>query len=154
MGKLRSEGWSRLTEILKENGEDWLVGQLVTRVADGEEPWAIAKTLGVPYVCVKKWAEENAVDLIALGRRARADVLVGEAVRHVDEAQIEDVALARLKAETKLKVAAKLDRVAYGEGGMVGGGGGMSVTIVIGDVIPAEVVPEIDGEVIEGEVVV
>lgn len=143
MADLVSNGWAKLDAIVSQNGKDWLRETLVTRVAEGESPNEIARSFGLPYVVIRKWIEENAADLVGLARRAHADILVSEALKHIDEAQIEDVAVARLKAETKLKIAGKMDRGTWGEGGSVGGGFG-GVTIVIGDVVP-------DGVVIEGE---
>ena len=145
--RLATLGYAKLTARIDECGKDNVVADIVTRMAEGDQPQEIARSYGIPYICLKGFLEENAVDYVGLARRAHADVLVAEALRHVDEAQIEDVAVARLKAETKLKIAGK-QSVEWGDKSVAGGGGGMgNITIVIGTV-------DVPGRAIEGEVVV
>ena len=141
-----NNGKAKLELIEKKEGKDWLSWHIAARISVGEQPLEIARSLGVSYIDVKRWVEENCLDLVNMAKRAHADVLVGDVLRHVDEAQPEDVAVARLKAETKLKVASKLDKQSWGDGNSVGGGFG-GITIVIGDVVKEEKV--IEGEVVE-----
>ena len=142
--KLATLGYAKLTARIDECGKDNVVADIVTRMAEGDQPQEIARSYGIPYICLKGFLEENAVDYVGLAKRAHADVLVAQALRHVEDAQIEDVAVARLKAETKLKIAGK-QSMEWGDKGMTNGGGFGGITIVIGDVVPPT-------RAIEGEV--
>lgn len=113
--KLTRAGYERLDIIIAEQGEDWLHNQIVTRVCDGVDPKEIARSLGVHYICVKRWMEDNCGDDIALALRARADCLEFDATQAVDDADPDSVAVARLKADHYMKLAGKLDRAKFGD---------------------------------------
>ncbi len=142
MGKLTRLGYTLLDELIADRGHEWLHTHVVGRLFDGDRPSDVAAGLGVPYVVLKGWIEEHCPEDIALAGRARADELEWKATRAVDDAQSDDVSVARLKAEHYMKVAAKLDRAKWGdkESG-AGGGFGGGVQIVIG----ALALPGIDG---------
>lgn len=115
MGKMANIEYAKLDNLIAEHGKDFILKQVITRMADGDNPKDIARSFGVHYVYLKKWVEENAADDVALAKRAHSDVLIASALEAVDNAQIEDVAVARLKADTYMKVAGKQDRSAWGD---------------------------------------
>lgn len=136
MGKLANMEYAKLDNLIAEHGKDFILKQVITRMADGDNPKDIARSFGVHYVYLKKWVEENAADDVALAKRAHSDVLISNALNAVENAQIEDVAVARLKADTYMKIASKQDKVAWGDAPSAGGGGIGNITIVIGDAAP------------------
>lgn len=155
--RLKTLGFARLDEIVERDGKDGVVAEIASRIAEGEHPSAIAKSKGLPYIVVKAFLEENGVDVVGLAKRAHADVLVSDALDAVKNAQPEDVSVARLKADTYLKVAGK-QSAEWGDKGTVGVGGFGGITIVIGDVVPlvevgrvgiGQVEKEVDGARIE-----
>lgn len=149
MGKLANMEYAKLDNLIAEHGKDFILKQVITRMADGDNPKDIARSFGIHYVYLKKWVEENAADDVALAKRAHSDVLISNALNAVENAQIEDVAVARLKADTYMKVASKQDKVAWGDGQQVSGGGG-AITIVIGSVVGIESKEDIeDAQVID-----
>ena len=139
MGKLTSKGYAILDQRIAEFGADNVLADVVTRVAEGDNPVGIAKSFGIPYICLKQWVEEHGADLMALARRAHADVLVANALDEVGSATPDDVNVAKLRADTYLKVAGKQDKAAWGDGASIGGGGMGNITIVIGDVVKEDV---------------
>jgi len=141
-----SIGYSVFDQRIAELGEGNVMADIITRVSEGDSPMSIAKSFGIPYVCLKQWVEEHGADMMALARRAHADVLVSNALDEVGSADADSVAVARLRADTYLKIASKQDKVAWGDGSAVGGGGMGSITIVIGDVVK-------EPKVIEGDVI-
>lgn len=135
MGKLTRIGYARLDALIAEHGEEWLGGQIITRIADGDNPMEIARSLGVHYVCLKRWMEEHAADDVAFARMAFADGLVAEALGEMKNADVDNLQVAKARADVYLKVAGKASKVEWGDGAQVGGGGMGSITIVIGDVV-------------------
>lgn len=115
MGKLTNAGYAKLDQLLEEYGSDWLMKSLVTRVADGDSPEDMARSLGMPYVVLKSWMEEHCAEEVALALRARADILEHRATTAVDGADPDSVQVVRLQADHYMKVAGKLDRARYGE---------------------------------------
>jgi hypothetical protein len=156
MGKLKALGYAKLDARIQEFGADNVAMDIATKVACGESPAHIAKTYEVPYMVIREFMEGHA-DKMSLARRAYSDVLVHDALSAVDDADMENVQLARLKADTYLKVAGKQDRAQWGDGGVVGVGGGGGIRIVIGyvgevgEVGATDVSNIIDAEVISGE---
>lgn len=150
MGKLTSVGYANLDALIAEHGAEWLGGQVITRIAEGDEPKAIARSLGVHWVCLKRWLEEHAADDIALARRAHSDSLVWDALDEVRNTDVDNLQVAKARADVYLKVAGKASKAEWGDGVQVGGGGMGNITIVIGDVVKAVALEE---KVIEGEVI-
>src|SRR3972149_6392156 len=133
-----SIGYSIFDQRIAELGEGNVMADIITRVSEGDSPMSIAKSFGIPYVCLKQWVEEHGADMLASAREAHADVLVSNALDEVGSADADSVAVARLRADTYLKIASKQDKVAWGDGAVIGGGGMGSITIVIGDVVKAQ----------------
>jgi hypothetical protein len=93
------------------------VSVIVQRVADGETLKEICRSRGWPYSVVAKWI---AMDEVVKGAYEGAlaiwgDALAQEAVAIADGADPEFVPAAKLKVDTRLKLAGKWDRARYGE---------------------------------------
>lgn len=146
MGEIANMRYAVLDNLIAEHGTEWLVGQIITRMAEGDEPKDIARSLGVHYVYLKRWLEEHAADDIALARRAYSDSLVWDALDEVRNTDVDNLQVAKARADVYLKVAGKASKAEWGDGVQVGGGGMGNITIVIGDVVK-------EPKVIEGEVI-
>ncbi|KKT61752.1 MAG: hypothetical protein UW55_C0024G0004 [Candidatus Giovannonibacteria bacterium GW2011_GWA2_44_26] len=131
--KLKPLGYAKLDMRIAEMGEDAVVMDVATRIAEGCNPKGIADNFGIPYIVLKQWLEGHG-DMVALARRAHADILVSEALDEVTNAETDTVSVARLRAETYMKVAGKQDRIAWGESSQAFGSSGGNITIVIGSV--------------------
>lgn len=106
--------------------EDWksdvnVPAMLFSRVAEGEALADICKQQEIPYSLVSRWIEETP-GLRAeyeIARKSWADRLAQETVRIADAVEGADeashVTAAKLRVETRLKLAGKLDRERYGE---------------------------------------
>ena len=107
-------GFAKLDVRIADVGLDAVVAEIITRVAEGENPVFIAKSFGVPYICIKYFMEEHS-EMMALARRAHADVLSFKALDEVENANSDTVQVSRLRSETYLKVAGKESRTEWGE---------------------------------------
>lgn len=130
MGKLVKEGWSRLDMLLEEHGEESFLQGICGRVAEGESPDVVSRSMGVPWLVVRKWMEDDGrrYGLLELAKRCWADRLVWSAVSAARDAGVDDVSVCRLRADTYLKVAAKADRGSWGDAKEDRGAG---ITLVI-----------------------
>lgn len=106
--------YAKLDNIIAEHGEDWLRLQIITRIADGDDPKSIAHSFGVHHVYLRKWLEEHAGEDVSLALRARADCLEHEATEAVNAADPDTVAVARLESDYKLKLCERFDKKKYG----------------------------------------
>lgn len=113
--KLTKSGYAKLDLIIEENGEEWLLKNLITRVAEGHSPNDIAASIGLPYWVLRAYIEDNCAEDIALAGRARADCLEYEAMEAVNSADPDNLGVAKLHADHKLKIASRLDRAKYSE---------------------------------------
>ena len=150
-------GIAKLSVLAEEIGEDGILAMVATRVAEGETLYEIARSQAIPYGVLWKWLNvESRMAEYEAALEAKADLEAHRALELADNATPEDVAVARLRVDTRLKLVGKWSKGRYGDGsGVVGSIGG--ITIVIGDVKPVverDVVgqPVIEGVV--GEVVV
>ena len=135
MGKLLKIGYARLDVLIAEHGEEWLGGHIITRIADGDNPREIARSLDVHYVCLKRWIDEHAAEDVAFAKMAFADGLVAEALDEMKNTDVDNLQVAKARADVYLKVAGKASKVEWGDAVQVGGGGMGNITIVIGDVV-------------------
>jgi hypothetical protein len=115
MGKFLRSGYARLDEILETRGEDWMFNAVISPIADGANPREISENIGIPYVVLKGWIEQNCTEEVELAKRARADVLVHGATSVVLGADPDSVQVARLQSDHLMKLAGKLNRREYGE---------------------------------------
>lgn len=129
MGKLTRLGYTLLDELIADRGHEWLHTHLLARLFDGDRPSDVAASLGVPYVVLRGWIEEHCPEDVLLAGRARADELEWKATNAVDNAVPEEVAVAKLKADHYMKVAAKLDRAKWGDKDMSSANSGVTIVL-------------------------
>lgn len=152
--------------MIAEMGEGGVLALIVTRIAEGENPWDIAKSCGMPWVVMRGWMEddEKRMGQWELAKRCFADGLVYEGLKEVKDADVETVQVSKLKYDAYTKSAGKMSRREWGEEKDAGGGGGITVVVQRGGVVqmvegqdkgyPALVIPQeietIEGEVLDG----
>lgn len=130
-------GIAQLTHILDEIGEDGLLSLIVEKLAEGTKPSDVARDLHVPFIILWDWlgADDRRMKAYNQGWELYAQDLHAETVGIADEATVEDVAVARLRVDTRFKAASNYDKKRFGAKeqqdtrGFAGG-----VTIVIGQV--------------------
>lgn len=143
MGKKQNIAISKFDALITDHTEAGLLSLVSTRLSDGEMPHQVAKSLGVPYIALKRWLEmeDYRVADVALAMRCRAEVLAHESLGVVDElvkgdfgstvidgeevpmrAAKEDIAIAKLRAEHYIKMASVWDKRAYGTEKELGAG--------------------------------
>lgn len=143
MGKKQNIAISKFDALIADHTEDGLLSLVSTRLSDGEMPHNVAKSLGVPYIALRRWLEmeDSRVAEVALAMRCRAEVLAHESLDVVDElvtgdfgsidvdgervpvkAGKEDIAIAKLRSDHRLKLASSWDKRAYGTEKELGAG--------------------------------
>lgn len=166
MGKLTTDGWTRLDEMIATHGDDGTLALIATRMAEGESMKEIALSCGMTVTVIRRWLEddEKRMEEVALARRCFAEELVYEGLREARDADIETVGLGKYRTDTFLKMAGKLDRGTWGEKAENGGGGGITVVVQRGGVVAigenkslgptlqvmAQEIETIEGEVLDG----
>lgn len=125
MARNKERNWVKLLEEHAEKvGKEVFVADMAREVSEGRTPDELVKMYnGIPYICLKRFMEANG-EMFSLAKRAWADKLVYKGLDGVDE---EDVARGRLKVDTYLKVAAKVSKDEWGDGG--GSSGGITVVV-------------------------
>lgn len=94
---------------------------LFSRVGEGETLAEICKNQEIPYSLVARWIEETPAlkAEYELARKSWADRLAQETLKIADDVEGADeashVSAAKLRVDTRLKLAGKLDRERYGE---------------------------------------
>jgi hypothetical protein len=128
--------------LIADHGEDGLLELVTTRVAEGERLALIAQTLDLPYSVIWRWltAESSRMAAYRASLEAKADDEAHRTLEIADSASPDDVAVARLRVDTRLKLASKWDRKRYGEEKDVGGGFSGGIQIVIGSLVTPEAV--------------
>jgi hypothetical protein len=117
--------------MIAEMGEGGVLALIVTRIAEGENPWDIAKSCGMPWVVMRGWMEddEKRMGQWELAKRCFADGLVYEGLKEVKDADVETVQVSKLKYDAYTKSAGKMSRREWGEEKDAGGGGGITVVV-------------------------
>lgn len=149
-------GIAQLTHILDEIGEDGLLSLIVDKLSEGTKPSDVARDLHLPFVVLWDWlsASEKRRKMYNHAWEMYANDLHAETVRIADEATVEDVAVARLRVDTRFKAAGNYDRKRFGAKdtpdirGFAGG-----VTIVIGEVKSPYAVESLERAPVDTQVV-
>ena len=103
--------WARDVE------DPFTVTVIVRRVAEGERLKEICRSRGWPYSVVAQWVAqtEDVGKAYEAALRIAADDLAQETVGIADGAEPETVGVAKLRVDTRQKLAGKLYRDRYGE---------------------------------------
>ena len=155
MGTLKQLSWSRVSALIETfGGEDGFRQMVLARVGDGQSLDEIAGGFGCTRSVMWSYIKGTPGMLEAYqeSQEAAAEGMVGEVVGIADGS--ED---AKLRIDTRLRLAKSWSPDRYGDrAGVVSGGGFGGITIVIGEVKAAGAVGVIDGEsnVVDGELVI
>ena len=116
MGRLKRIGEDLLDSILSEKGEMGLVEDVCTRIAEGDSVRDVARCYGVPWLVLRKWFDfdPERSEWLEYAKRCYADGLAWDAIGAARDASPEDVAVAKLQADTYMKAAGLFDRKQYG----------------------------------------
>lgn len=111
-----TDGHGPLSRWERARGEPGTVTEIVQRCAEGERVKEICRSKGWPYSVVAMWISEREDVARAVGeaRRIWAEDLAVETVQIADS-EDENVPSAKLRVETRFKLAGKLDREKWGE---------------------------------------
>lgn len=153
----KTEMRQRLEAMLAE-GEDDFLEDVCSRIAHGDDPRAIAQSMGLSWFVLKEWLSGGERwKRVEFAKGCFADGLVWRGLDAAASATPEDVSVAKLQADHFTKVAGKLSRTEWGDREQMVGGFSGGVTVVIGEVVPkyladneAKVIPV--PKIIEGEV--
>lgn len=105
-----------LASMVEADGEDELLEEICARVADGDNPQDIARSMGLSWFVVREWLEDgNKMRRIELAKRCFADGLVWESLAAARDADSDNVAVARLQADHFSKMAGRLSRDEWGD---------------------------------------
>jgi hypothetical protein len=115
MGKLTKARYADLDALIADRGEDWMLEQIVDGIAEGVSHSDLACRLGLKWWVIRKWIEANCAEDVAAAYRARADLMSDQATGIAVGAQSETLAVDKFQAEFWMKMAAKADRIKYGE---------------------------------------
>ena len=106
----------RLTEIAIHDRQvatdgGWYVS-FCERVADGEPLYGLAKQEGLTYGAFLKWvkSDPDRVQMLQDAQAAAAQKMVDESLEIADNMEPEEAFKAKLRIETRLKIAGKLDQ--------------------------------------------
>ena len=113
----RTEGFARLDALIAEHGEEWVLSAFVSRIAEGEAPHEVAVGMGFPSFVMRSWLEDEPerMSRMELGKRCFADGLVWQGLAAARDADVDNVAVARLQAEHFSKMAGRLSRDEWGD---------------------------------------
>jgi hypothetical protein len=110
---------ARLEELTAVGVAGETMGMLVQRLTDGSTLKEIATSLEVPYGKLAEWVTEDAsrAEQYARASRIWVDSLARETVRISDDtgATKGEAQKAKLRIDTRLRLASKLDRGTYGD---------------------------------------
>ena len=106
--KITRQSYARIQAV----GED----TVLARIANGETMASIAADIGVSRPLLSAWCNDaKRIDLYAHARRQAASALVDESLDIVDQAESDNVQVAKLRADTRKWIASKLDRATWGD---------------------------------------
>lgn len=116
-----------MDSLIEAHGDAGVADMVCGMVSVGASLYDISKAEGMPYSVLWGWikADEGRLAAYREALEARADLEAHRALEIADNASSDEVNLARLRVDTRLKLAGKWGKSMYGEGG--GGGGGVGV---------------------------
>jgi hypothetical protein len=153
MGKLSDIGWKRLGVLIDEHGEDGALHMICDSVACGMSLYEVCKNEGMPYSVLWRWLKGDGERMVAYrdALAARADMEAHRMLEIADGASVEDVAVGKLRVDTRKWLSERWGKGMYGK--EEGGSGAVSFNIVIGSTHPELDEKYAAGELIEGKAV-
>jgi hypothetical protein len=109
-------GVAQLTHIIDEIGDDGLLSLIVEKLSEGTKPSDVARDLHLPFQVLWNWleADPKRQRMYNHGWEMYASDLHAETIEIADSATVEDVAVARLRVDTRFKAASNYDRKRFG----------------------------------------
>ena len=141
-----------LADTIESDGEDDLLEAICSRVAEGENPVSVAKSMGFSWFVLREWLEDGErMKRLELAKRCFADGLMWSSLEAARDAEPETVGVARLQVDAYQKAAGKMSRVDWDGETQTSAGFAGGVTIVIGEVKSPYLQEKPAGAVIEME---
>ena len=136
MGDMTKIGWQRMDVLVAEHGAEDVLHMVCDQVSSGLSLSDVSKAEGVPYSVLWKWLSDGERmgsyrDALA----ARADMEAHRMLEIADGASVEDVAVGKLRVDTRKWLSERWGKGMYGK--EEGGGGG--ITVVVDRGLTAEV---------------
>lgn len=126
-----------LADTIEAEGEDHLLEAICSRVAEGENPVAVAKSMGFSWFVLREWLEDgNRMGRLELAKRCFADGLIWKGLEIARDAQQETVAVDKFRAEYMQKSAGLMYPQGWGGKEEKNGGG---ITVVVNRGLEAKV---------------
>jgi len=125
-------GEPRLLMLAEDmGGVDALNDAILSQVAIGRGLIEVARAYGVTYKSIWNYlvSDEKLHGLYLEMQRGAAEYLAHESLEISDAADMEDYQLAKLRIETRLRLAKSWDKNKYGEGKGDAAGGGLTVVV-------------------------
>lgn len=118
-----------LADTIEADGEDAILEGICARVAEGESPMDVARSMGLSWFVVREWLEGgNKMARIELAKRCYADGLVWEGLKIARDADMETLPVDKFQAEYFQKSAALMNPQGWGGKEDKSGGG---ITVVV-----------------------
>lgn len=111
MGKLVAVGYSRLDRYVEEAGEDGVMNEVCSRIAEGESLKSIAQTFAMPYSVL--WNFLSVGERMTAYRQAKeaaAEALADEVLTEADKSEI-----VRDRVDARKWLAGRWNRGVYGD---------------------------------------
>lgn len=113
MGALTTTSWGRLDRHIADAGEDGVMNEVVSRVAEGESLKEIARCMGITYGVM--WAflsDGDRMEKYRQAQEAAADALAHEVLSVADTSEV-----VRDKVDARKWLASKWGKRTYGDKG-------------------------------------
>ena len=115
MGKLTRARYADLDALIEGRGEDWMLEQIMDGIAEGASHEDLSCRLGLKWWVIRRWIDANCAEEVSEAYRARADLMVDQAMKIAVGAQVETLGVDKFQAEFWMKMAGKSDRTKYGD---------------------------------------
>ena len=116
MGQISRARWSRMDILVQERGSEGLLDSFCSRVADGEHPRDIARSMGVHAITFREWIEgdPDRMKMFELAKRCLADHLQWDAIQEAQLSTVDTVSLGKYRTDTYRVAAGVMNRKEYG----------------------------------------
>lgn len=111
-----------------------LIDDVIAAVLAGNSLLEIAGEMKAPPSAFVAWLQQNHAQTYTDALAIRANEFAHQCIRIADEATPEDVSVARLRVETRLKLAGKWDKAMYGDSRQITGPGGGPVEVDVREI--------------------
>lgn len=119
----------KLADTVEVDGGEAVLEMLCSRVADGESPIEISRSMGLSWFVVREWLEGcDGMSRIELAKRCYADGLVWEGLKIARDADVDSLPVDKFQAEYFQKSAALMNPTGWG-GKEDRSGGGITVVV-------------------------